>query len=118
MTTVNIRDVGLCADFSTQGNWAFDYAFSIAQSLGLGLRVFYVPDFAWESHQLRKLTADEVVMLDRRVREYYEPRLGDYDDVGFRICEGFTVRELRRWPVLRAGRATTRSRLQRRQHRT
>jgi hypothetical protein len=96
MTTVAVRDVGFCADFSQQGDWAFDYAFSLAQSLDLGLKVFYVPDLAWDSRELPQLSPSEADALDRHVREYYETRLGDFVDVGFRICEGFADRELRR----------------------
>ncbi len=96
MTTVNVKDVGFCADFSQQGEWAFKYARSVAESLGLGLRIFYVPDLAWQAGELPRLNSDEAVAMDRQVREYYDTRLGDMEDVGFRICEGFTDWELRR----------------------
>ena len=55
MTTIAVRDVGFCADFSLQGDWAFDYALSLSRSQRLGLKVFYVPDLAWEVEQLREL---------------------------------------------------------------
>ena len=96
MTTFAVKDVGFCADFSQQGEWAFDYALSLAQSLNLGLKVFYVPELAWDHKSCPLLPDKEEIALDRRVREYYETRLGDFVEVGFRICQGFTDRELRR----------------------
>jgi len=96
MTTVAVNDVGFCADFSPQGDWAFDYALSVARSLNSGLKVFYVPDLAWDVGEVPPMSLQEIDALDRRVREYYDRRLGDFVDVGFRICEGFTDRELRR----------------------
>jgi hypothetical protein len=97
MTTFYIKDIGLCADFSSQGDWAFDYALSTCKFLGYGLNIFYVPDLDWSSARPRRLpSADDAVALDRRVREYYEPRLGDFVDIGFRLCEGFADSELRR----------------------
>ena len=96
MTTVAVNDVGLCADFTPQGDWAFDYALSLSRRLKCGLKVFYVPDLAWDASEVPQLLPQEVDALDRRVREYYEPRLGDFANVGFRICEGFADRELRR----------------------
>lgn len=96
MTTIAVKDVGFCADLSPQGDWAFDYALSLARSLNLGLKVFYLPDLAWDTIEVPRLSPDESDALDRRVREYYETRLGDFVDVGFRVCEGFADRELRR----------------------
>jgi hypothetical protein len=34
--------------------------------------------------------------LDRQVREYYDDKLGDFVDVGFRVCEDLVDIELRR----------------------
>jgi hypothetical protein len=34
--------------------------------------------------------------LDRRVREYYDDKLGDFFEVGFRVCEDLIDTELRR----------------------
>ena len=96
MTTINVKDVGFCADFSTQGDWAFEYALEQARSLGFGLKIFYVPDLAWGMRDVPEIPPDQLVALDRQVREYYDERLGDFVDVGFRVCEGFADKELRR----------------------
>ncbi len=95
MTTLRVDNVGLCADFSPQGDWAFDGALSLARSLDLGLRIFGVADMAWDKAQPRTLSSEETIALDRRVREYYDDRLGDFLNVGSRICEGVVNRELR-----------------------
>ena len=39
---------------------------------------------------------DELVALDRQVREYYDEKLGDFVEAGFRVCEDFVDSELRR----------------------
>jgi len=97
MTTFYIKDIGFCADFSTQGDWAFDYALSVCKYMGYGLNIFYVPYLDWGAwRQPPILPDDEVAALDRRVREYYDSRLGDLIEVGFRMCEGFADSELRR----------------------
>ncbi len=96
MTTIAVNDVGFCADLSPQGDWAFDYALSVARSANSGLKVFYVPDLSWDAAEVPRLAPSEIDALDRRVREYYDVRLGDVVDVGFRICEGFADHELRR----------------------
>ena len=101
MTTIAIQDVGLCADFSPQGDWAFDYALSLARPRGWGLKIFYVPDLDWDTDEVRDLPPDEIVALDRRVREHYDERLGDFVEAGFRICSGFADRELRRCFLMR-----------------
>lgn len=101
MTTIAIKDVGFCADFSHQGDWAFDYALSLARRRQWGLKVFYVPYLAWDARDVPTLPPDEIDALDRQVREYYDQRLGDFVEVGFRVCEGFADRELRRCFLMR-----------------
>ena len=95
MTTLRVENIGLCAEFSPQGDWAFDCALSLARSMGLGLRVFGVADMAWDKARPRTLSSDEIVALDRRLREYYDDRLGDFVEAGFRVCEGVVNTELR-----------------------
>ena len=63
MTTLRVDNVGLCADFSPQGDWAFDCAFSLARSMNLGLRVFGVADMAWDRAEPRALSSDETIAL-------------------------------------------------------
>jgi len=97
MSTVGVQGIGYCADFSQQGDWAFDLALRLARPLNRALNIFYVPDLAWDAPRPpARLGPRELVDLERRVRSYYDERLGDFVEVGFRICEGFADVELRR----------------------
>jgi len=98
MTTMAMKDVGFCAHFSRRGDWAFEFALSLAKRLENRLNIFYFPQLDWpsSSQPTGKLGDDELVALDRRVREYYEDKLGDFVEVGFRVCEDLMDTELRR----------------------
>ena len=98
MTTMAIKDVGFCAHFSRQGDWAFDFALSLARQLEHRLNIFYFPrlDSPSSDEPVRKFGEDELIALDRRVREYYDEKLGDFVEVGFRVCEDLLDIELRR----------------------
>ena len=41
MTTTTIRSVGFCAHYSTQGDWAFDFALDLARRGSFPLNVFH-----------------------------------------------------------------------------
>ncbi len=98
MTTIAIKDIGFCAHFSPQGDWAFEFALSLARRLGHRLNIFYFPRLQWPSSfgPAPRLAEDELIALDRQVREYYDEKLGDYTEVGFRVCEDLVSTELRR----------------------
>jgi len=98
MTTMATKDVGFCAHFSRQGDWAFEFALSLARRLKNRLNIFYFPRLDWPSSNrpIGKLGEDELIALDRRVREYYDDKLGDFVEVGFRVCEDLMDNELRR----------------------
>jgi hypothetical protein len=98
VTTIAVKDVGFCAHFSRQGDWAFEFALSLARRLGHRLNIFYFPRLDWPSasRPAGRLDEDELVALDRLVREYYDDKLGDFVEAGFRVCEDFVATELRR----------------------
>ena len=98
MTAVAVKDIGLCAHFSPQGDWAFEFALSMARRLGNRLNIFYFPHLDWPSSNrpTGALGQIELVALDRQVREYYDDKLGDFLEVGFRVCEDVVDTELRR----------------------
>lgn len=98
MTTIAVKDVGLCAHFSLPGDWAFEFALSLARRLRHRLNIFYFPrlDPSFSDRPASAWAEDELVDLDRRVREYYDDKLGDFVDVGFRVCEDLVDMELRR----------------------
>jgi hypothetical protein len=98
VTAIALKDVGFCAHFSQQGDWAFEFALDQARRLGHRLNIFYFPRLDWGPSQpsAARLDEDELVDLDRRVREYYDEKLGDFVEVGFRVCEDLVDTELRR----------------------
>ena len=98
MTSIAVKDIGFCAHFSHQGDWAFEFALSLARRLRHRLNIFYFPrlDSSVANRPAGKFDEDELVALDRRVREYYDEKLGDFVEAGFRVCEDFVDTELRR----------------------
>ncbi len=98
MTSIAVKDIGFCAHFSRQGDWAFEFALSLARRLGHRLNIFYFPrlDPSVSNRSPGELDEDELVAMDRRVREYYDEKLGDFVEAGFRVCEDFVETELRR----------------------
>jgi len=98
VTTLAVKDIGFCAHFSSQGDWAFELALSLARRLGHRLNIFHFPhlDSSVSNLPAGRLDDDELIALDRRVREYYDDKLGDFVEAGFRVCEDFVDTELRR----------------------
>lgn len=103
MTRQGIRGVGYCARRTRTGDWAFEYAFDLARRTETRLNIFFFPSPPCRPHfrrgrrgELVKLSDAEAIALERDTRLYYDTRLGDYLDVGFRLCEGDEEPELRR----------------------
>ncbi len=102
-----MNGVGLCAIFSRQGDWAFDYALSLARHYKTKLNIFH---FLASPYMLRRdvvfvdaektetapVSPELIAQKDREMREMFDPLLGDYVDVGFRLCEGNDEWELRK----------------------
>jgi len=102
-----MNGVGLCALFSRQGDWAFDYALSLARHYQTKLNVFHFLESPYtlrrdvvfvdaEKTVTAKVTPDLIAKKDKEMREMFDDRLGDYIDVGFRLCEGNDEWELRK----------------------
>jgi hypothetical protein len=102
MTTTAIRCVGYCAHYSPPGDWAFEYALELARSKQLQLNIFHFLSDPYdpEDRKAEKLDPDQrtelIVERERKLRTYYDSRLGDYLDVGFRLCEDREWLELHR----------------------
>jgi hypothetical protein len=102
-----MNGIGLCALFSRQGDWAFDYALSLARHHKTKLNIFH---FLESPYMLRRdvvfvdadkketttVTPDFIAKKDKEMREMFDDRLGDYVEVGFRLCEGNDEMELRK----------------------
>ncbi len=102
-----MKGVGLCAVFSRQGDWAFDYALELARHHQTRLNIFHFLDSPYmlrrdvvfvdaEKTETATVTPELITKKDREMRETLDPRLGDYTDVGFRLCEGNDEIELRK----------------------
>lgn len=102
-----MKGIGLCAIFSRQGDWAFDYAMALARHHKTKLNVFHFLESPYtlrrdvvfvdeKKQETVKVTPDLIAKKDRELRETYDERLGDYVDVGFRLCEGNDEWELRK----------------------
>jgi hypothetical protein len=105
--TVGFKGIGLCAIFSRQGDWAFDYALSLARRHKAKLNIFH---FLESPYSLRRdvvfvdanrtetarVTPDLLARKDQEMREMFDDKLGDYLNVGFRLCEGNDEFELRK----------------------
>ena len=103
MTTLTLKSVGLCAHYSPVGDRAMRYALALARRYHLQLNIFsfvHDPFHPGVLPTLDEIPPDErehrIAAADLELREYYEDRLGDYLDVGFRVCEGSENIELRR----------------------
>jgi hypothetical protein len=102
-----MNGIGLCAIFSRQGDWAFDYALKLARHHKTRLNIFHFLESPYmlrrdvvfvdaEKKETAPVTPELIQKKDREMREMFDPRLGDYVDVGFRLCEGSDEVELRK----------------------
>lgn len=95
MTTPKVTKIGLIAHYSPQGDWAFEAALRIAREHGATLNVFCFLESPYEApagvspSQAPIQAYDEQIQIDadRQLRDYYEDRLGDFVEVGFRVCD-------------------------------
>jgi hypothetical protein len=96
-----MKTVGLCTHFTQADEWAFDYAFRLVRSRGLQLQICHWLGSPYRirrdivyNHDLfepagtQAVTPELLTRLELRLREVYEPKLGDFTDVAFKLCEG------------------------------
>ena len=102
MTIPSIQSVGFCVNYSEQGDWAFDFSLDLARRQGLQLNIFHFLTDPYDENgaSVQRLSREERVQLtvemEKKMRLYYDERLGDYLDVGFRLCEDNEWTELHR----------------------
>jgi hypothetical protein len=108
MTVQGIRGVGFCAELSDVGDWALGVALECARRNAVQLDIFFFPCSPFEPHATRgrrgesaHLSTSDMIELERQMRLYYDERLGDYLEVGFRLCVGDEDPELRRCLLVR-----------------
>lgn len=95
-----MKTVGFCTHFTATDEWAFQYALNLARGQQWRLNichwlaspftirrdVVYADLFAHD--QIVTVTPVRLVQLERRLREFYEPQLDDFTEVGVKLCEG------------------------------
>jgi hypothetical protein len=102
-----MKGIGLCATFSAQGDWAFDYALWLARKKRTKLNIFHCLESPFtirrdvvfidgERRRTADVTPDLIAEKDKELRFNYDERLGGYPEVGFRVCAGSTEWELKR----------------------
>ena len=96
MTTPEIRAIGYCVNYDDAGERAFEFALGLAQRNGLQLNIFHFVDDPYQPGPLKKPSPQELVDIEKKMRLHYDARLGDYLDVGFRLCESNEWTELHR----------------------
>lgn len=108
MTVQAIRGVGFCARMTRSGDWAFDFSLDLAVRHDVRLDIFFFPTPPSRPHpsrgrhgELAELTEEQKIKIEKDVRLYYDELLGEFINVGFRLCEGDEDPELRRCLLIR-----------------
>ncbi|GAB4529629.1 MAG: hypothetical protein Kow0063_06850 [Anaerolineae bacterium] len=95
-----MKSIGLCTHFTQTDEWAFDYALKLAQTHGARLNICHwlespytirrdiVYNDLFKPTRTVNVTPELLTRLELQLREYYEPRLGDFTEVAFKLCEG------------------------------
>ena len=94
-----MQAIGLCSNYSRQGDWAFDFAFRLASEKDLQLNIFHWLESPFrfrrdivyadeKKTELVRVTDELKAKKDLELREYYEAKLGDFVKVGFRRVDG------------------------------
>jgi hypothetical protein len=102
MTMTSLQAVGYCAHYSTQGDWALSLALAMARRNSLQLNIFHFLSDPYKTGDQTEPLPDKdqlrgvVVEKEKELRLHYDPKLGDYLDVGFRLCEDCEWTELHR----------------------
>jgi hypothetical protein len=99
LSQAQLKGVGLCAIYSQQGEWAFDYALSLARRNKTRLNIYQFLESPYtfqrdvvyvdaEKTKTAPVTPELIAEKDKELRFWYDERLGGYTNVGFRLCEG------------------------------
>ena len=98
--------MGLCTHFSQADEWAFDYAFDLVQKKNWQLNICHwlrspyllrrdmIQDNLFQPGEPQPITQGLLNKLELQLREYYDPKLGDFTNVAFKLCEGLYQVEL------------------------
>jgi hypothetical protein len=102
MPRARLKAVGFCAWMNEVGDRAFEFALALARRYRAQLDIFIFPcspclphDSRGRSGELLEMSEEEMIEAEKEVRLYYDDRLGDYIDAGYRLCLGDEAPELR-----------------------
>ena len=103
-----MKKIGLCTHFSQTDEWAFDFAFQLVRRQSWQLTICHwlnspyslrrdlVYPTLHEGGEPQPITSELLTQLELELRQTYEPKLGDFTDVAFKLCEGMYQVELTR----------------------
>jgi hypothetical protein len=103
-----MKKIGLCTHFSETDEWAFNFALELVRRQDWQLTICHWLDSPYslrrdmvyptlhEGGEPRLITPALLTQLELELRQTYEPKLGDFTDVAFKLCEGMYQVELTR----------------------
>ena len=103
-----MKKIGLCTHFSQTDEWAFNFALDLVQKQEWQLTICHwlnspysmrrdmVYPTLHEGGEPQPITPELLTKLELELRQYFEPKLGDFTDVAFKLCEGMYQVELSR----------------------
>ena len=103
-----MKKIGLCTRFSQADEWAFDFALALARrqkwqlvichwlNSPYNLRRDMVYASLGETEAPQAISPELLTQLELELRQKFEPKLGDFTDVAFKLCEGMYQVELTR----------------------
>jgi len=103
-----MKTIGLCTHFSQTDKWAFDFALDLARrnkwqltichwlNSPYNLRRDVVYPTLTDDGEPQPITPELLTKLELELRQHFEPKLGDFTDVAFKLCEGMYQVELSR----------------------
>jgi len=92
--------IGLCTNFTQTDEWAFEYALELAIKRDWQLNICHwlnspytlrrdiVADDLFAPVRLETVTPALLTRLELQLRQYFDPKLGDFTNVAFKLCEG------------------------------
>lgn len=103
-----MKKIGLCTHFSQTDEWAFNFALELVRRQGWQLTICHWLNSPYslrrdmiypslrEGGEPQSITPKLLTQLEFELRQYYEPKLGDFTNVAFKLCEGLYQVELTR----------------------
>lgn len=103
-----MKNVGLCTHLSQTDEWAFNFALELVRKQEWQLTICHWLNSPYnlrrdmvypslnEDGEPQPITPELLTRLELELRQYFEPKLGDFTEVAFKLCEGMYQVELAR----------------------